>query len=163
GRRRGARPQVPDPARTSHPVVPPPQGVRHDPHRADAALMDLAAELAQHRQFLIGVAYRMLGSVQEAEDVVQDAFLRAERAAPAAAAGARAWLARVAPGLALDELRSPRGQREQSVGPWPPEPVLAPGPDSDLAAPADRVTLDEQLSLALLTVLETLSPAERAV
>jgi RNA polymerase sigma-70 factor, ECF subfamily len=123
--------------------------------------MDVAAELARHRDFLIGVAYRLLGSVQAAEDVVQDAFLRAERADTSDVVEPRAWLTRIVSRLALDELRSARVRRESYIGPWLPEPVLAPiDPGAD---PADRVTLDEQVSLALLTVLETLSPAERAV
>jgi RNA polymerase sigma-70 factor (ECF subfamily) len=123
--------------------------------------MDVAAELARHRDFLVGVAYRLLGSVQAAEDVVQDAFVRAERADTDDIAEPRAWLTRIVTRLALDELRSARVRRERYVGPWLPEPLVAaiePGVD-----PADRVTLDEQVSLALLTVLETLSPAERAV
>jgi RNA polymerase sigma-70 factor (ECF subfamily) len=121
--------------------------------------MDIAIELARHRTFLVAVAYRLLGSVQAAEDVVQDAYLRAERAAPDEIVEPRAWMTRIVTRLALDELRSARARREAYVGPWLPEPVLAPL-DAD---PADRVTLDEQVSLALLTVLETLSPAERAV
>jgi RNA polymerase sigma-70 factor (ECF subfamily) len=125
--------------------------------------MDVAAELARHRGFLLGVAYRMLGSIQAAEDVVQDAYLRAERADPGDIMEPRAWMTRIVTRLALDELRSARTRREAYVGPWLPEPLLAPL-DADAGAdPADRVTLDEQVSLALLTVLETLSPAERAV
>ncbi len=123
--------------------------------------MDVAAELARHRDFLIGVAYRLLGSVQAAEDVVQDAFFRAERADTEEIAEPRAWLTRVVTRLALDELRSARVRRERYVGPWLPEPLVAPI-DAE-ADPADRVTLDEQLSLAFVAVLETLSPAERAV
>jgi RNA polymerase sigma-70 factor (ECF subfamily) len=123
--------------------------------------MDVAAEMARHREFLVGVAYRLLGSVQAAEDVVQDAFLRAERADTDDIVEPRAWLTRIVSRLALDELRSARVRRERYVGPWLPEPMLAPiEPGAD---PADRVTLDEQVSLALLAVLETLSPAERAV
>jgi RNA polymerase sigma-70 factor, ECF subfamily len=125
--------------------------------------MDVAAELARHRDFLQGVAYRMLGSIQAAEDVVQEAYLRAERADPDEIVSPRAWMTRIVSRLALDELRSARARREAYVGPWLPEPLLAPL-DADAGAdPADRITLDEQVSLALLTVLETLSPAERAV
>jgi RNA polymerase sigma-70 factor (ECF subfamily) len=123
--------------------------------------MDLAAELARHRDFLVGVAYRLLGSVHAAEDVVQDAYLRAERAGTDEVKEPRAWMTRVVTRLALDELRSARVRREAYVGPWLPEPLVA--PIDERADPADRVTLDDQVSLALLTVLETLSPAERAV
>jgi RNA polymerase sigma-70 factor (ECF subfamily) len=125
--------------------------------------MDVAAELARHGDFLVGVAYRMLGSIQAAEDVVQEAYLRAERADTADIVEPRAWMTRIVTRLALDELRSARARRESYVGPWLPEPLVAPL-DADAGVdPADRVTLDEQVSLALLTVLETLSPAERAV
>jgi RNA polymerase sigma-70 factor (ECF subfamily) len=117
--------------------------------------MDVTAELTEHRTFLVGVARRILGSVDEAEDVVQEAFLRATRAEPADIAEPRAWLTPVVGRLALDQLRSARARRESYVGPWLPEPVVG--------DPADRITLDEQVSLALGTVLETLSPAERVV
>ncbi len=123
--------------------------------------MDLAAELARHRDFLIGVAYRLLGSMHAAEDVVQDAYLRAERAGTDEVKEPRAWMTRIVTRLALDELRSARVRRESYVGPWLPEPLVA--PVDERADPADRVTLDDQVSLALLTVLETLSPPERAV
>jgi RNA polymerase sigma-70 factor, ECF subfamily len=127
--------------------------------------MDIAAEIARHRDYLFGVAYRMLGSRQDAEDVLQEAFVRAQRAGADDVIEPRAWLTRIVTRLALDELGSARARREQYVGPWLPEPLVAPrggatGPGID---PADRVTLDEQLSLAFLRVLESLSPAERAV
>jgi RNA polymerase sigma-70 factor (ECF subfamily) len=117
--------------------------------------MDVAAELTAHRPFLLGVARRILGSQDEAEDVVQEAFLRATRAEPQDIAEPRAWLTTVVGRLALDQLKSARVRRESYVGPWLPEPVVG--------DPADRITLDEQVSLALATVLETLSPAERVV
>jgi len=117
--------------------------------------MDVSAELERHRSFLVNVAYRIVGSMDEAEDVVQDAFLRATRAEPADIAEPRAWLTTIVGRLALDHLRSARVRRESYVGPWLPEPVVG--------DPADRITLDDQVSLALTTVLETLSPAERVV
>jgi RNA polymerase sigma-70 factor (ECF subfamily) len=117
--------------------------------------VDVAAELQAHRPFLVGVARRMLGSGDEAEDIVQEAFLRASRAEPRDIAEPRAWLTTVVSRLALDHLKSARVRREAYVGPWLPEPVVG--------DPADRITLDEQVSLALTTVLETLSPAERVV
>ena len=117
--------------------------------------MDVAAELTRHRPYLVSVAFRILGSMDEAEDVVQEAFLRASRAAPEGIDEPRAWLTTVVGRLALDELRSARVRRESYIGPWVPEPVVG--------DPADRITLDEQVGLALTTVLETLSPAERVV
>lgn len=117
--------------------------------------MDVAAELTQHRDFLVGVAFRITGSMDEAEDVVQEAFLRATRAAPEDVREPRAWLTTVVGRLALDHLKAARRQRETYIGPWVPEPVVG--------DPADRITLDEQVSLALTAVLEALSPAERVV
>jgi RNA polymerase sigma-70 factor, ECF subfamily len=126
--------------------------------------MERVEEFAQHRQYLIGIGYRMLGSFAEAEDVVQDAMLRAARADDRDIEEPRAWLTRVVTNLALDRLKSARMQRETYVGPWLPEPAVGGvWTTTEAMDPADRVTLDEQISLALLTVLETLSPAERAV
>ena len=126
--------------------------------------MDVAAEIARHRDYLFGVAYRMLGSRQDAEDVLQEAFVRAQRAGGDDVIEPRAWLTRIVTRLALDELGTARARRERYVGPWLPEPLVAArGGPADTADPADRVTLDEQLSLAFLRVLESLSPAERAV
>ncbi|HEV7759406.1 MAG TPA: RNA polymerase sigma factor SigJ [Acidimicrobiales bacterium] len=126
--------------------------------------MDPAGELTRHRRHLLLVAYRMLGSLQAAEDVVQEAYLRADRAGLGhgddAIVEPRAWLTRVVTRLALDELRSARARRVDYVGQWLPEPIVTPAAEDD---PGERVAFDEQLSLALITVLETLSPAERAV
>jgi RNA polymerase sigma-70 factor (ECF subfamily) len=109
----------------------------------------------------------MLGSVADAEDVVQDSWLRWSAADRSDVADERAYLVRIASRLALDRMDSARARRESYVGPWLPEPLLtgaapvASGPPS--ADPEDAVELGEQVSLALLVVLETLSPAERAV
>jgi len=103
---------------------------------------------------LLRLAYSELGDVGEAEDVVQEAWLRLERANAEAIENLDGWLTRVVARLALDRLRSARARRETYVGPWLPEPLISDDP-------ADRVTLDESVSYALLTVLEQLSPAER--
>lgn len=121
--------------------------------------MSDASEFEPHRRFLVGLAYRMLGSVAEAEDVVQDAFLRwsAARAEPGAEIRSpRAYLARVVTRLCLDRLKSARAQREQYVGTWLPEPIVE---DAD---PAHAHALAEDLSIALLVAMEALSPLERA-
>jgi RNA polymerase sigma-70 factor, ECF subfamily len=106
------------------------------------------------RGHLERVAYSTLGSRAEAEDVVQEAWLRLQRTDPAEIRDLRAWLVTVVGRLALDALGSARARREHYVGEWLPEPVV----DAD---PADRATLDDEVSLALLRVLERLSPAER--
>ncbi|HLI31492.1 MAG TPA: RNA polymerase sigma factor SigJ [Solirubrobacteraceae bacterium] len=129
----------------------------------------LAARFERERAHLQRVAYALLGSLSEAEDVVQEAWLRLERVRDAAAIGdLRAWLTRTVARLALDVLGSARRRREQYVGPWLPEPLIgraepvAAGSGGALAQdPADRVTLDESISMALLIVLERLTPAER--
>lgn len=117
---------------------------------------ELAAAFDAQRPRLTRIAYATLGSLAEAEDVVQDAWLRLQRTAPGEIRDLSAWLTTVVGRLALDALSSARARREQYVGEWLPEPLVAAAP-----GPADRVTLDEQVSVALLKVLETLSPAER--
>jgi RNA polymerase sigma-70 factor (ECF subfamily) len=107
---------------------------------------------AQHRRFLVGLAYRMLGSVADAEDIVQDAYLRWRTVERAAIAEPRAYLARVVSRLCLDRMRSAAVRREEYVGTWLPEPIEA--------EPAHALAGD--LSIALLLALERLSPLERA-
>lgn len=113
-----------------------------------------AERFAQARPRLLRLAYSELGDVGEAEDVVQEAWLRLERADSEAIENLDGWLTTVVARLALDRLQSARARRETYVGPWLPEPLVS-------EDPADRVTLDESVSYALLTVLEQLSPAER--
>jgi len=114
----------------------------------------------EHHRYLLDVAYRMLGSVSEAEDVVQEAFARLLRVELDAIEDVRGWLVVAVTRLCLDQLRSARSRREVYVGPWLPEPIIQPpGSEPD---PADRVTLDDSVRMALLIVLERLSPAERA-
>lgn len=120
---------------------------------------DLAQEFEQHRPRLVGVAYRILGSVTEAEDAVQDAWLRLAAADASTIDVPAAWLTTVTSRLCLDRLRSARVRRETYVGPWLPEPLVRaldapPGPDA-------LVELDESVRLALLVVLEELSPEQR--
>jgi RNA polymerase sigma factor (sigma-70 family) len=107
------------------------------------------------------IAYRMLGSVSEAEDVVQEALLRFHQAITAGEqiASPRAFVATVTTRLAINELRSARVRREQYVGDWLPEPILTEGRDD----PAVHAEIADSLSLALLVLLESLSPEQRAV
>src|SRR6476620_11336154 len=84
----------------------------------------------QYRPLLFGIAYRMLGSVMDAEDAVQETWLRWQRAAPAEVSAPKAYLSTVITRLCLDQLRSARARREQYVGPWLPEPLVGSTPDA---------------------------------
>ncbi|RZS44194.1 RNA polymerase ECF family sigma subunit [Herbihabitans rhizosphaerae] len=115
----------------------------------------------RHRGAVFGVAYRMLGTASEAEDVVQETWLRWDRADRSTVDDPRAYLTRIAARASLDQLRRARARRETYVGPWLPEPLLT-GPDVAEGVVDDAATA-ESVSVALLVVLETLSPLERAV
>jgi RNA polymerase sigma-70 factor (TIGR02957 family) len=121
-----------------------------------------------HRGLLFAVAYRMLGSVSDAEDAVQDAWLRWSTAPPGEVAQPRAYLIRTITTSALNRLRSARARREAYIGPWLPEPLLTElashAPDAP-GAPGgeERAELAESVSVAMLVVLESLTPEERAV
>ena len=112
-----------------------------------------------HRPLLFGLAYRMLGSVMDAEDIVQEAFLRWRQVASATVETPRSYLTTVVTRLCIDHLRSARVRREQYVGPWLPEPLV--GVQQENSAGDDA--LAESLSLAFLVLLESLTPVERAV
>ncbi|MEU6663952.1 RNA polymerase sigma factor SigJ [Streptomyces sp. NPDC046821] len=119
-------------------------------------------EFEEHRPVLMGVVYRMLGRVADAEDVVQDAWLRWSQADRDEVREPRAYLVRVATRLAIDRLRQAQTRREAYVGPWLPEPLVT---DYGPTAPdtAETAVLADSVSLAVLVVLESLSPLERAV
>ena len=108
-----------------------------------------------------GIAYRMLGSVSEAEDVVQEALLRVHQALDGGEriSSPRAFVATVTTRLAIDELRSARARRERYVGEWLPEPIITDGRDD----PAQHAETADSLSMAMLVLLESLSPEQRAV
>ena len=111
------------------------------------------------RPLLFSIAYRMLGSVADAEDIVQDAYLRWQDASEVDVREPRAYLATIVTRLSINQLRSARSQRETYVGPWLPEPLVTDhAPD-----PSEPVELAESLSMAFLVMLERLSPLERAV
>lgn len=112
---------------------------------------------SEHRKLLFAIAYRLLGSAADAEDVVQDAWFKWSGADRAQVSDPKAYLARIVSNLAMDRLRSTRRQRETYVGPWLPEPILT-EPDA-----SEDVAVAESVSVAMLVVLETLSPLERAV
>ncbi|MDV3220218.1 RNA polymerase sigma factor SigJ [Intrasporangium sp.] len=130
---------------------------------------DLAALLDERRQ-LINLAYRLTGSLADAEDVVQETYLRwyalpEEQRDAIESTGA--WLTKVASRVCLDLLRSARHRRERYVGEWIPEPVpdrnewVGAGTEAAPVDPADRVTLDESVNMAFLVVLDSMTPAER--
>ncbi|MEV5490355.1 RNA polymerase sigma-70 factor [Streptomyces bobili] len=116
----------------------------------------------EHRSFLLGVAYRMLGRVADAEDVVQDAWLRWAAADRGDVREPRAYLVRVVTRLALDRLARIKARNEAYVGPWLPEPYVTDFGDT-VQDTAERAVLADSVSLAVLVVLESLSPLERAV
>jgi RNA polymerase sigma-70 factor, ECF subfamily len=109
------------------------------------------------RPRLLGLAYRMTGSMADAEDIVQDAWLRYERTGPEGVERPAAWLTTVVSRLALDRLRSAHHKRETYVGPWLPEPVAT------AAGPAEQAELRDSLTLGFLVLLERLAPVERVV
>jgi RNA polymerase sigma-70 factor (TIGR02957 family) len=117
--------------------------------------------LDELRPVAFGIAYRMLGSVSEAEDVVQEALLRVHQSLEAGEqiASPRAFVATITTRLAINELRSARVRREQYVGEWLPEPIITDGRDD----PAAHAETADSLSMAMLVLLESLSPEQRAV
>ncbi|MFC9339934.1 RNA polymerase sigma-70 factor [Streptomyces sp. NPDC057020] len=122
----------------------------------------LTEHFEEHRSMLLGVAYRMLGRAADAEDVVQEAWLRWTAEDRTEVREPRAFLVRITTRLAIDRLRQAQSRRESYVGPWLPEPVVT---DFGPTAPdtAERALLADSVSLAVLVVLESLSPLERAV
>jgi RNA polymerase sigma-70 factor (TIGR02957 family) len=127
------------------------------PGRAESGQAGTEQVFGEHRDLLFAVAYRMLGSVSDAEDAVQDSWLRWSSASREEIANPKAYLIRIVTNTSLDRLRSAQAQRETYVGPWLPEPLLT-GPDV-----ADQAELAESVSLAMMVVLESLTPDERAV
>lgn len=124
-------------------------------------MTDLGVAHDEPRPLMFSIAYRMLGSVAEAEDVVQEAFLRIHKSSlqGTAVESADAFATTVTTRLAIDALRSARRRREEYLGPWLPEPLV----ESEGSDPAWRIEMDETVSIAFLAVLERLSPLERAV
>lgn len=120
--------------------------------------IDPAASFEPHRRRLLGLAYRMLGSMAEAEDAVQEAYLRWHDADRAAVSEPRAFLMTTTTRICLDVLKSARVRREEYVGPWLPDPVV----DTASLAPDAQTELAEDLSIALLLAIDRLSPLERA-
>lgn len=140
-------------------------------HRAEPGPAGLPefGDAIRERGVLLGLCYRLLGSLADAEDAVQETYIRWYRLSEQErrrVSSPRAWLIRTASRIGLDMLGSARARREHYVGEWLPEPAPAPGRWSSqqngaLTDPADRVSMDESVSMALLIVLESMTPAER--
>jgi RNA polymerase sigma-70 factor, ECF subfamily len=130
-------------------------------HLPEPAAASPESEVSAYRPLAFAIAYRMVGSVAETEDIVQEAFLRLHRARRdgVAVESPKAYLAALTTRLAIDHLRSARVRRESYVGPWLPEPVVQEGEP----AMARQVEMAESVSMAFMLVLEALSPVERAV
>jgi len=131
-----------------------------DPERHERpAPLDRAEAFHQYRSLLFSIAYRMLGSVADVEDMLQETFIRWQKSSDEEIRSPRAFLVTIISRLCINHLQSARVQREEYVGQWLPEPLLT-GPDSD---PSERFRVDESLSMAVLVLLERLTPMERAV
>src|SRR4051812_32404642 len=129
-----------------------------------AALMSMAdpvAEFESYRPLMFAVAYRMLGSAMEAEDIVQETYLRYSAVPPASIASHKAFLSTIVTRLCINHLQSARTQRETYIGPWLPEPLVT--ESNPYLMPADETLLHESISMAFLVLLEQLTPFERAV
>lgn len=113
-----------------------------------------------YRPLLFSIAYRMLGTVMEAEDMVQETYMRYQAVVPEQVQSPKAFLSTVVTRLCLDQLKSARIQREAYIGPWLPEPVLT---EAALPEPAKEIEAHETISMAFLVLLESLTPVERAV
>src|SRR3989449_9180996 len=127
------------------------------PHSMDGS--NRVAEFERHRRLLFSIAYRMLGSVADAEDTLQDAFIRWQRASEVDVRSPKAFLVTIVSRLCINHLQSARVQREAYVGEWLPEPLVT-EPRSNASG---ILQVDESVSMALLLLLERLTPVERAV
>jgi RNA polymerase sigma factor (sigma-70 family) len=121
----------------------------------------LAEEFERHRRHLRAVAYRMLGSLAEAEDAVQEAWVRLDRHDPGGTDDLRGWLTVVVGRICLDMLRSRRARRENYAGSWLPEPIVSGAHDRTSEQPEEEAVMADSVGLALMVVLESLQPAER--
>src|SRR5258708_32926698 len=124
-----------------------------------SAPLDRAETFHQYRSLLFSIAYRMLGSVSDADDMLQETFIRWQKSSDEEIRSPRAFLVTIISRLCINHLQSARVQRDVYVGQWLPEPIVT-GPGSD---PLEIIRVDESLSMAFLVMLERLTPVERAV
>src|SRR5207248_9932041 len=135
------------------------RGAVGDTQSPDCAAAVRLATFDQYRSLLFSVAYRMLGSVADSEDMLQDTFIRWQQAPEEEIRSPRSFLVTVISRLCINHLQSARVQREEYVGQWLPEPIVT-GSASD---PLELIRIDETISMAFLVMLERLTPVERAV
>ncbi len=115
-----------------------------------------------YRTYLFAIAYRMLGSAMDAEDMVQETYLRYQSTPPETIGSLKAFLTTIISRLCVDQLHLARRQREQYLGPWLPEPIIT-AENPEVISPEERVDREESISMAFLLLLEQLQPVERAV
>src|SRR5215471_15592929 len=115
-----------------------------------------------YRTYLFAIAYRMLGSAMDAEDMVQETYLRYQRTESETIHSLKAYLTTIISRLCMDQLQLARRKRELYIGPWLPEPILT-ATSNEVADPQERVDREESISLAFLLLREELQPVERAV
>lgn len=123
--------------------------------------MSAVGQFENYRPLMFAIAYRMLGSAADAEDIVQDAYLRYQAVPPETIVSAKAFLSTIVTRLSLTRLQSAHLQRETYIGPWLPEPVLT--EHDSCSSPTEQLNLHDSLSMAFLVLLEELTPLERAV
>lgn len=150
-------------------MAAPPQGASFDSPlyqkvNLSEAHKTMTETFESYRPLLFSIAYRMLGSAMEAEDMVQEAYLRYQAVPPDSVQSLKPFLTTIITRLCLDQLKSARLQRENYIGQWLPEPVLTGGDDTYMTtSPEARLSRYESISMAFLLLLESLSPLERAV
>jgi RNA polymerase sigma-70 factor (ECF subfamily) len=123
--------------------------------------MSPIAQFENYRPLMFAIAYRMLGSAADAEDIVQDAYLRYQAVPPETIVSPKAFLSTIVTRLSLTRLQSAHAQRETYIGPWLPEPVLT--EHDSRSSPTEQINLHDSLSMAFMVLLEELTPLERAV
>src|SRR5262249_44549965 len=130
---------------------------------ADERSMSMPQESFEtYRTYLFAIAYRMLGSAMDAEDMVQETWVRYQSAPPETIGSLKAFLTTITSRLCVDQLHLARRTREQYLGPWLPEPIIT-ADNLQVRGPEERVDMEESISMAFLLLLEQLQPVERAV
>jgi RNA polymerase sigma-70 factor, ECF subfamily len=124
--------------------------------------MNMTESFESYRTYLFAIAYRMLGSAMDAEDMVQETYLRYLNTPPETIGSLKAFLTTIISRLCVDQLHLARRKREHYLGPWLPEPIIT-ADNLQVSSPEERVDREESISMAFLLLLEQLQPVERAV